>query len=424
MKGLFCCYGCGAELQCDLEGAAGFLDPEKYELKARHRQLRKQLCTRCTQMSGGAILPAVVEGRLRGAGEAGVTTPEELRGELLHLRQRKVLVVLLVDLTDVAGSFLARVRDMIGGNPVILLGTKTDLLPKGTSVDEACQWFGDLLSPKINMISAHLLSARTGDGLADAARSVIAQRKGRDIYILGAANTGKSLFIRKFLETALGIQPKRLPISCSTPGTTLRTIAIDCFEGGSKLYDTPGVHLQHRMSAQLLPDELKTLMPRGRMKPYTLSPPPLPGSTVFWGGLVRLDVLEAPPTLTLTFCGFNLNVAELPPGADAAAEYAAQAGLTLTPPLTRESALDLGDLQLRRSVELHLEPLQQSADICVSGLGWISVGALPILRQKSRDGVLMTAKFDVWVPRGVEVSLRSPMPIGGLPSQAMAQGTR
>ena len=54
----------------------------------------------------------------------------------------------------------------------------------------------------------------------------------------------------------------RLPISSATPGTTLRTIPIDAFSGGSKLYDTPGVHLPHRLSAQLLPSELASFAPR------------------------------------------------------------------------------------------------------------------------------------------------------------------
>ena len=39
----------------------------------------------------------------------------------------KVLVVKLVDLTDVSGSFMSSVRDMIGGNPVVLIGTKVYL---------------------------------------------------------------------------------------------------------------------------------------------------------------------------------------------------------------------------------------------------------------------------------------------------------
>lgn len=95
------CYGCGAGLQTDEPGAAGYVEPARYELKAQHRQLRLLLCQRCRSLSHGEILPAVVEGRLRAsAAGKGVTTPEELRAELAPLRHRKVLAVLLVDVSD------------------------------------------------------------------------------------------------------------------------------------------------------------------------------------------------------------------------------------------------------------------------------------------------------------------------------------
>ena len=40
------CYGCGAALQTEQEDAAGYVAPEKYELKRAHRQLNQLVC-RC-----------------------------------------------------------------------------------------------------------------------------------------------------------------------------------------------------------------------------------------------------------------------------------------------------------------------------------------------------------------------------------------
>ena len=37
--------------------------------------------------------------------------------------------MVLVDLMDASGSFLPRVRDLVGRNPVILIGTKVNFLP-------------------------------------------------------------------------------------------------------------------------------------------------------------------------------------------------------------------------------------------------------------------------------------------------------
>ena len=51
-------------------------------------------------------------------------SPEELKAQLAGVRDTKAVVVLLVDLLDASGSFLNRVRDLVGSNPVLLIGTK------------------------------------------------------------------------------------------------------------------------------------------------------------------------------------------------------------------------------------------------------------------------------------------------------------
>lgn len=74
------------------------------------------------------MVPGVQDLGVPRDGEVGRSTrlvlPDELRMQLAEIRQRKALVVLLVDLLDVSGSFLGRVRDLVGGNPIILVGTK------------------------------------------------------------------------------------------------------------------------------------------------------------------------------------------------------------------------------------------------------------------------------------------------------------
>jgi len=407
------CYGCGAPLQMDAASLAGFIEPERYVLKARHRQLHTALCCRCRSLSQGEMLPAVVEGRLSGAGGAGIATPEELRDELLHIRERKVLAVVLVDIMDITGSFLPRVRDLIAGNPVLLVGTKADLLPAGTDVEAVRAWMAEVLTSQVNVLGVHLISARTGDGMGLVCKEIMSSRSGRDVYVLGAANVGKSMFIASLVEKLLGGRPRRLPISSSTPGTTLRTIAVEAFEGGSDLYDTPGVHLAHRVGTLLLPEELKAMVPRSRVKPFTPQPrgKGFAGSSFFWGGLARFDVVAAPLALRLTFNAFGLRVAHCEHTADAERFYSAEAGVSLTPPLSRDSAAELGGLQLARAVELQLVANQHVADISISGLGWVGVSSLATLAQPSS----MATTINVWVPRGVKVSIRPPMPTGGLP---------
>ena len=71
------CYGCGADLQTTNPAAAGYVEPERYELKAVHRQLKLLLCRRCRALTHGEILPAVAEGRLRPVVPAAAATSVE-----------------------------------------------------------------------------------------------------------------------------------------------------------------------------------------------------------------------------------------------------------------------------------------------------------------------------------------------------------
>jgi nitric-oxide synthase len=124
------------------------------------------------------------------------------------------------------------------------------------------------------------------------------------------------------------------------------------FAAGGMLYDTPGLHLHHRVPHMLTPAENKLLHPRRKLRPYVPPSPAelleattaacsMPGSgngssdfaaapaaaqtpaaaasagaapaaseaascavaTYWWGGLVKLQVLACPPDTELVFYG-------------------------------------------------------------------------------------------------------------------------
>lgn len=60
------------------------------------------------------------------AGKA-LISPDQLRAQLKGLAEQRILAVLVVDLLDCSGSFLTRVRDLVGRNPVLLIGTKVSV---------------------------------------------------------------------------------------------------------------------------------------------------------------------------------------------------------------------------------------------------------------------------------------------------------
>ena len=200
------------------------------------------------------------------------------------------VIIVLVDLFDFAGSILPQLDDIVGNeNPVIIAANKADLLPKETLSSLRIEtWVRSELSYLgINCINnkggaVRLISCKNGYGISsliEKAKSLIKETKNvkRNIYVIGAANAGKSTFMNYFLDKdkfidAKNNKKKRIrkgdtnakkgSITTSPlPGTTLEFIKVD-LSGKFVLYDTPGLLIPGTLTHLLTPEELKMVVPR------------------------------------------------------------------------------------------------------------------------------------------------------------------
>ncbi|KAF9600622.1 hypothetical protein IFM89_011205 [Coptis chinensis] len=429
------CYGCGAPLQTAEVDAPGFVDLQTYELKKKHRQLKTVLCGRCKLLAHGHMITAV-GGNGGYSGGKQFITAEELRQKLSHLRHEKALIVKLVDIVDFNGSFLAHIRDLAGSNPIILVVTKVDLLPKGTDFNCVGDWVVEATTKKkLNVISVHLTSSKSLVGITGVISEIQKEKKGRDVYILGAANVGKSAFINALLklmsqkDLVAAAARKYKPIQSAVPGTTLGPIRIDAFLGDGKLFDTPGVHLHHRQAAVIHSEDLPSLAPQSRLRGRSfpvdsadrtrnkIEANDLNGLSIFWGGLVRIDVLKVFPSTRLTFYGPKAIQVHMVPTAEADEFYQKQVGILLTPPTGKQSADDWAGLQTVRHLQLKAENVNRpSCDVAISGLGWITVDPLtePVENFVTESPEEFTGELHlvVHVPKPVEIFVRPPIPVG------------
>ncbi|XP_071710456.1 putative nitric oxide synthase [Rutidosis leptorrhynchoides] len=438
----FCCYGCGAPLQILETDAPGYVDQDTYDLKKKHRQLKTILCGRCRLLSHGHMVTAV-------GGNGGYTggkqfvTAEELREKLRHLRHENALIVKLVDIVDFNGSFLAHVRDLAGSNPIILVITKVDLLPKGTDFNCVGDWVVEAtMKKKLNVLSVHLTSSKSLVGITGVVSEIQKEKKGRDVYILGAANVGKSAFINAVLKMLSYKDPvaamarKYKPIQSAVPGTTVGPIQINAFLGGGKVYDTPGVHLHHRQAAVVHSQDLPALAPRSRLRGQSFTKQVimdqwvsekmefdgLTGFSIFWGGLVRIDVLKALPETCLTFYGPKALKLNTIPTTKANEFYKKEVGVLLTPP-SGEQVPEWTGLETIRQLRIRFDDTQRPAcDVAISGLGWITIepDSQTLKDPNSNSDLLiqqreaMEISLDVHVPKPVEIFVQPPLPVGKL----------
>ena len=76
-----------------------------------------------------------------------------------------------------------------------------DLLPKGTDPSAITEWLQATASYRcLNVVDAFVVGSPKGQGIAKVASAVLCERKGRDVYVLGAANVGKSSFVRALVR--------------------------------------------------------------------------------------------------------------------------------------------------------------------------------------------------------------------------------
>ena len=160
------------------------------------------LCSRCSDLSHGRMVNAVA-GQGGAKLSAGLITPSELREQLTRIRDEKVLVVKVVDATGFPRIFpqsRARRRRRQPHPPRVL--TKVDLLPRGTDLDALREWAANEVTVKRRLTLAGVVcvSSRRGSAWREAVGAMFAERKGRDVYVLGSANVGKSTFIRAALK--------------------------------------------------------------------------------------------------------------------------------------------------------------------------------------------------------------------------------
>ncbi len=449
------CFGCGAPVQLHSPGEAGYVEIEAVTAKASHRQAGMLMCARCRSLAHGGLEVAVAEDHLPSPAPPSphaaspsprppakrLATPAQLRAELADAASGPALVALVVDALDVPGSLLGgRVRSLVGGNPVFLIGTRCDLLPSsivggGPGAPSGSRpgpralaaWLADVAARRgLTVAGAAALSSKSGSGVPAAVGALRRERRGRDLVVLGAANVGKSAFVRAFVkETKVATSPhfdpaaaavgRRLPLEAALPGTTLARIPLRAFASGDgRLVDTPGLHLHHRLIHCLSPAEAVELQPKKALRAWFAPDPASVGTdaagmgaaTYAWGGVARVDVSGAPPGTRLIFYG----PAALRVGAGPLVSMALEGG-ALTEMMGGHTAFGVGSVTLRGGLRPAREAVLKgrAVDVCVSGLpGWLAIRPpAGDTGHDSLDGISVRA----WAPVGVEVFLRDAMPV-------------
>ncbi|GAA5344478.1 hypothetical protein CLV97_108132 [Planifilum fimeticola] len=356
------CEGCGALLQTEDPARPGYVPESALERE-------NPVCRRCF--------------RIRHYNEvARVEQDPDLYLQLLRrIGQTDSLVVLVTDLFDFAGSWIPGIQQYLARNDLLLLANKIDLFPKSVKRNRLREWVRRS-AEKLGLrpVGVVLCSAAKGFHIDEVIDAIERHRRGRDAYVVGTTNVGKSTLINRILreEGEGGGEITTSPY----PGTTLDVIRIP-LEEGRALIDTPGIVRRDRLSEWVSPEDLRVIVPRREIHPrvYQLND----RQTLFFGGLVRFDFVKGPRQPFVCYVSNDLYIHRTK-WEKADEVYSRHRGELLSPP--SESA-DLPEMERR---EFRLAEGEKK-DLVIPGLGWIVAGK-------------KEAEIHVWAPRGIPVEVR------------------
>lgn len=356
------CQGCGAALQTENAKQVGYVPPAAMKQEV-------VLCQRCF--------------RIRHYNEIAPVTQDqdEYLRILQGIAQTDSLVVQIIDLFDLEGSWIPGIHRHIGPNPLLLLANKFDVFPRSIKWGRIKDWVRNYAKEQgMHPVDVIPISAAKGEKIEEAVEAINYHRRGRSVYIVGVSNVGKSTFLNRLIRDFSDLEEE---ITTSPyPGTTLDTIRIP-LDDGEAIYDTPGIMLNNRVSEQIDPKDLPAILPKGRInnRVYQLQAE----QTLFFGGLCRLDFLEGEkqPFVLYTANQLYIHRTRLEKAEEL---YETQKGKLLVPP-----TID-GTLRPWKEYQYTIGGGRKQ-DLVISGLGWIRLSG-------------KRAKIRLFAPEGVQVLIR------------------
>ncbi|MDN6640524.1 MAG: ribosome biogenesis GTPase YqeH [Tetragenococcus sp.] len=359
------CVGCGVVIQTEDKNKIGYTSPKVLE---KGLETGEVYCQRCFRLRHYNEIQDV-----------SLTDDDFLR-LLNEIGQKDALIVNVVDIFDFNGSLVPGLHRFVGDNPVLLVGNKVDVLPKSLKKTKLKQWMKEQAHQEgLRPVDVLLTSAQKDDALDTLLAKIEKYRNGRDVYIVGVTNVGKSTLINQIIQKTADV--KDLITTSKFPGTTLDKIEVP-LDDGHALIDTPGIVHRHQMAHYLGSKDLKIIAPQKEIKPktYQLNP----GQTLFLGGLARFDFIQGEKSSFTVYVANDLMIHRTKLE-KADSFYDNHVGELLQPP--REDEKDAFPELARFEFSI-----KEKTDIVFAGLGWITV----------KDPAVVSG----WAPKGVDVITR------------------
>lgn len=269
------CFGCGALIQHIDENKVGYVP------QSAIKENKNTLCKRCFRLKNYHQI------------QKTELTKDDFLEILQTIGETDSLVLYIIDIFDFNGSLITGIARHLHTNDIIVIGNKRDILPKSLKDIKIEHWLRRQLKEEgIKPMDVILTSGIKNYNLDLVLDQMNATRHGRDVYVVGITNVGKSSLINAFIKHYT-TNDEMLITTSEFPGTTLDLIEIP-LDDKSSIYDSPGIINTHQMAHIIKEEDLKIVVPKSELRPitYQLSDE----QSLYFGGLGRFDYIRGEKT--------------------------------------------------------------------------------------------------------------------------------
>lgn len=222
-----------------------------------------------------------------------ILSNKEYYNKIDCIKDKKAIVLLIIDILNITDSFIPNMSIHIGSNPVIICVNKVDIMPKDVHLHNIETQVRSIAAKENLNVSSVIMMSSLKKKNIDLVIEKIEKLKYKlsksskdhfDTYVLGCASTGKSTFINSVKQ--LYSNNKTLLTTSSQYQTTVDFVKVaylkNCF-----MIDTPGYINYSSYGSRLLFESQEILNPKSYLKPKTFQLNN--DQTIFLGGLARID---------------------------------------------------------------------------------------------------------------------------------------
>lgn len=341
------CYHCGVVLQTSNKDEKGYINKETVE-KYPNGLL---LCNECYSKARTNTLPTLNQ-----------IYDNDFKKIIDVVKRKNALVVYVVDVFSFEGSFVKELNEALEGIDILAIANKADLLPSNTDLEHVKKYVEHVFKKSnLKVLDCCLVSSNTGLNIEEMYEKLKELSKGRDVYFIGAIDSGKSAVIKEFLKLYKN-NTNHLITLYTFKDTTLRGYKIPI---GNKQYifETPGLYVSNSILDKIDKASQNKIIPTREIKVVkkTISK----NNMLMLGGLCVIQLLSEEKTQFLTYINNEVTVNKTISGRFSSLEYKFRKGLCVPISKTIKSELDLDmfDITIDET---------GSRDLGILGLGWVS----------------------------------------------------